>query len=740
MFSWVRDTKIRTRLLLISCAFIMPVAVLLYFTVAGINATIASSQLEVDGNAFQRPLEKLLVAVPKAQRLGLRARAGENTAAAWDETARQADAAFAEVEKNWRTLGEGLQFTPEGLAARKRQHLDLSKVKAQWQALRQAGPGADMPKEYAALIQAIRDMIAHAGDTSNLILDPDLDSYYLMDITLLALPQTQARLADILAAGETTLRGQPLTPADQRAFAVFASHLEQSDHSRILASAQSSLNEDANFYGASPTLSKNLSPAVAAYDKAAAPFIKTLAALAQSENPVVGLEEFRAQGEAALAASTALCDAATPELDTLLAARMASASHTRALSLALTSLAILLAYALVFALAKGVTGPLRKGVAFAHELSRGNLAARIDVDQKDELGELVKALAEMAAHLRSVVQQVNASSEAVASGSEELSESSVTLSQGATEQAAGIEEVSSSVEEMAMNIRQNAENAHQTERIALQAAKDAQKGGAAVSQAVAAMKNIAERISIIEEIARQTNLLALNAAIEAARAGEHGKGFAVVAAEVRKLAERSGRSAAEISELSHSTVAVSEQAGAMLAKLVPDIERTAELVQEIAAATGEQNSGAEQINRAIQQFDQVIQQNASASEEMASTSEELSSQAQRLQHIMTFFRLGTGDGPSMAATRPKALAAAAKRPAAARSATSERNAPSAARKDGTLPGGSPERGGAENGKMPGEALRGAALKGGVSKGSASKGGGIHLNLDADDDDSGFEKF
>jgi len=699
MLSRVRDTKIRTRLLLISCAFIMPVAVLLYFTVAGINTTIASSQLEIDGDAFQRPLEKLLVAVPKAQRLGLRFRASEGVGPAWEDTARQADAAFAEVEKNWRTLGQGLQFTPEGLAARKRQHLELAKVKAQWQTLRQGGPGADMPKEYAALTQAIRDMIAHAGDTSNLILDPDLDSYYLMDITLLAVPQTQARLADILAAGETTLRGQTLTPADQRAFAVFAAHLEESDHSRILASTQSSLNEDVNFYGASPTLSKNLTPAVAAYDKALAPFIKTLTALSQSETPVLGLEEFRAQGEAALAASSALWDAAAPELDALLAARMASASHTRLLSLALTSLAILLAYALVFALAKGITGPLRKSVAFAKELSEGNLGAHIDVDQKDELGDLVKALSEMAAHLRSVVQQVNVSSEAVGSGSEELSESSVSLSQGATEQAAVIEEVSSSVEEMAANIRQNAGNAQQTGLIALQAAKDAQEGGVAVSQAVAAMKNIAEKISIIEEIARQTNLLALNAAIEAARAGEHGKGFAVVAAEVRKLAERSGRSAGEISQLSNATVAVSEKAGNMLAKLVPDIERTAELVQEIAAATAEQNSGAEQINRAIQQFDQVIQQNASASEEMASTSEELSSQAHRLQHIMTFFRLGTdGRTARPPRKRPKALSAAA-----------------------------PERP-----DVPKASAQATA--------TAPKITGINLKLEADDDDSGFERF
>jgi methyl-accepting chemotaxis protein len=219
------------------------------------------------------------------------------------------------------------------------------------------------------------------------------------------------------------------------------------------------------------------------------------------------------------------------------------------------------------------------------------------------------------------------------------------------------------MEEMTSNIRQNADNAQQTQQIAIKAATDAEEGGAAVLQAVTAMKNIAEKISIIEEIARQTNLLALNAAIEAARAGEHGKGFAVVAAEVRKLAERSGAAAAEISELSSSSVRVAEQAGEMLSKMVPDIKRTADLVQEIAAASEEQNSGAEQINKAIQQLDQVVQQNASASEEMASTSEELSSQAEQLQATIAFFRVDGGTRQTRKASRalPAQTSAATKK-------------------------------------------------------------------------------
>jgi methyl-accepting chemotaxis protein len=228
------------------------------------------------------------------------------------------------------------------------------------------------------------------------------------------------------------------------------------------------------------------------------------------------------------------------------------------------------------------------------------------------------------------------------------------MSQGSSEQAGSVEEVSASMEQMVSNIQQNADNAQQTEKIAQKAAEDAREGGKAVTQTVAAMKEIAGKITIIEEIARQTNLLALNAAIEAARAGEHGRGFAVVASEVRKLAERSQTAAGEISKLSGTSVQVAEEAGTMLAKLVPDIQRTAELVLEINGSSKEQNEGAAQVNKAIQQLDQVVQQNASAAEEMSSTAEQLSSQAEHLQSIMEFFKvdgMSSGSGSVQQAFR-----------------------------------------------------------------------------------------
>jgi len=274
----------------------------------------------------------------------------------------------------------------------------------------------------------------------------------------------------------------------------------------------------------------------------------------------------------------------------------------------------------------------------AKEIAEGNLS--VEVTERSARDEMLIAMKTMVVNLRDVVSTVQGAAEQVSAGSQAMSASSEELSQGATEQAASAEEASSSIEEMTANIRQNADNAKETERIALKGAEDAEQGGLAVQDTVTAMKSIADKIMIIEEIARQTNLLALNAAIEAARAGEQGKGFAVVAAEVRKLAERSQSAAAEISELSVSSVKVAENAGNLLSAMVPNIQRTAELVQEIAAASLEQDAGAEQISGAIQQLDNIIQQNASSSEEMASTSEELSSQAEQMQAAIGFFRLG----------------------------------------------------------------------------------------------------
>jgi methyl-accepting chemotaxis protein len=312
---------------------------------------------------------------------------------------------------------------------------------------------------------------------------------------------------------------------------------------------------------------------------------------------------------------------------------------SRTLMIIAIAIGLFIGIALGLFITRGITKPLVLAVDAANRMAEGDLTGRIDVTSTDETGQLLKAIQRMTERLTEVVTSVNGGAQGLASASEEVSATAQSLSQSANEQAAGVEETSASLEQMTSSIAQNTENAKVTDGMASKAAKDAADGGVAVEATVEAMKQIAKKIGIIDDIAAQTNLLALNAAIEAARAGEHGKGFAVVAAEVRKLAERSQVAAQEIGEVASSSVALAEKAGKLLAEIVPNIRKTSDLVQEITAASTEQSSGVGQINTAIGQLNQSTQQNASSSEELAATAEEMSGQAEQLQQTMSFFKL-----------------------------------------------------------------------------------------------------
>jgi len=393
------------------------------------------------------------------------------------------------------------------------------------------------------------------------------------------------------------------------------------------------------------------------------------------------MEEFDAAAQKLTGMVAALRDLQVAEINGQVSNIMQASSQVKTLQLIIGVAALILGVLITIFITRSIVRPLNVALETARALAVGDLTMKIEQVSNDETGQLLQAmqgmivssqevadmagqiaggdlrvqlkersdkdvliqsLANMVGKLKDVINNVKLSIENVASGAQAMSASSEEMSQGASEQAAAAEEASSSVEQMTANIRQNADNAMQTEKIAIQASGDAQVGGQSVNETVGAMKEIAGKIMIIEEISRQTNLLALNAAIEAARAGEHGKGFAVVAAEVRKLAERSQKAAGEINELSTNSVEVAEKAGKVLSLLVPNIQKTAELVQEIAASSREQDAGADQISKSIQQLDAVIQQNAAASEEMSSTSEELSGQSEQLAEMIAFFILDEG--------------------------------------------------------------------------------------------------
>jgi methyl-accepting chemotaxis protein len=599
--SWLQRLTISRRLLLLAAAFTLPLGAML--TLIDLDKDIAFARHELDGNAYQRQLVATFAAIADHQRL---ADAVARTPAA-DRSGLQAarqrvDAAFASLAATDAALGGSLQFTPDGLAQRKRGHVQVETVRKEWAAASAAVHGATpnaATEAHAHLLTDLRTMTAHAGDTSNLILDPDLDSYHAMDMTLLALPQTQERTAGLLVWLQQA-HGRRLTTADRRHLAVTAALLREADRDRIVADAETSINEDANFYGASETLSRSLTPALATYAAATTALADAVDAAVKPRGKA-DLTSAVAAGVASQQASFGLWRTAAGELDGLLQQRIRHFEAARLRALGVTGLAWACALAIAFVISRSVTRPL----------------------------------AATARQLAFTAQQV-------ASTASQVSASAQSLAQGASEQAASLEQTSASMEAMASMTRRNADHATQAATLVTDVSRQVDESNAAFSGMVASMSALRESsakvsriIKTIDEIAFQTNILALNAAVEAARAGEAGMGFAVVADEVRTLAQRSARAAKDTEALIEESIARTGEGAArvedvarVIGSITGSVSQLEGLVGEVREASRQQSEGFAHVSQAIVQMERLTQATAATAEETAATSATLNGHAE----------------------------------------------------------------------------------------------------------------
>lgn len=608
MFDFLKRGRISSRLFLIALVYTVPIIVLLALYVNESNKAIEFARMEIRGNRYQHPLENLLNHVQRHWLLSLGTQHGDPSAtAALADIASQIEKDLASLDAIQHELGEILQFTQEGLAKRGREHCTVDTIRTEWKALVSHiddNIADETTAMYDHLVADIRSMITHVGDTSNLILDPDLDSYYMMDVTLNALPQTQDRLAETIATGVAILHNKDITQQQEVRMATLASFLRDADMARIEYGVQTAINEDSGFYGTAPSLQAALPNALKVFLTRMHEFISMTQRMSGGLTFGITPQTYLAAGLAVRDASFSFWSIADRELDILLQTRIASYEHTRRNSLILTLGVLVAAALLVAGMVRQMTRPLRR-----------------------------------------VVRDVMNSAEQVAVGAQHIAASSEELAAAATEQASSIEESGAALEQMTAMVGQNAEHAGTAHQYSDAAAQAAQEGDAVMKQTHQAMgdiKSAAEDarkiIKAIDSIAFQTKLLALNAAVEAAHAGDSGRGFAVVATEVRNLAQQSAAAAKDSQAKIEITVARANggvqavhQAAGAFNHVSTNVNQAAELIARISVASKQQSQGINQVNSAVQQMDSNVQANATAAEKSAGAAAQLSAHAHDLR-------------------------------------------------------------------------------------------------------------
>lgn len=658
------------KLTIISLAFSLPIAVLLYFVVSTINYDIRFGSLEAMGNQYQRPLEQLLDSLGRHQLLALRQKEGQ--AAVEGQLRSESDAigkAFSALEAVDKLVGTDLQFTDDGLGKRNRQHVKVANVKREWEELRNGLARLtteEIDKQHAHLIADLRIMITHAGDTSNLILDPDLDSYYLMDCTLLALPQTQDRLTSIIRDGYLALKAEKPTAEQRLQLAVYASLLRQSDLDRIVASTNTALTEDPNFNGVSNTLKSSLEPALRRYETETNKFLMLLENVAQTETTSTTAEEFLSDGWRARDASFALWNASALELDRLLAIRIAKYEADRTQALVRTLVALILSLVLAYFVARSITIPIHQCVAGMQALAGRDLTAHLSTTGNGELAQMAVAVNQAVGGVREVIESMRSNAGVLSHASSDMTSASHIMSANAEETstqanvvAAAAEQVSRSVqtvatssEEMATSVREVARQAHQAARVATDGVQMASIANSNVAKLGEGSKNIGNVVKVITSIAEQTNLLALNATIEAARAGEVGKGFAVVANEVKELAKQTSQATDEISqriETIQSDIAatvktidevsgVIHQISSIQTAIAGAVEQQTVTTQEIGRNLTEAARGTSEIARNIAGVAEAARNTSEGAHKTERTSTDLARAAKQLSDLVAHFK------------------------------------------------------------------------------------------------------
>jgi Methyl-accepting chemotaxis protein (MCP) signalling domain len=613
------------RISAVGCLTLLTISfALFYFIQEGFSKDIEFATLEQHGNRFQQPLEDLLLDVSQHQLLARQAGGGSSDGrATLTELEGKVDAALKDLRGADAKYGRELQFTPEGLSQRKRDDAHWEVLQTEWDAIKAASgkTAEEADKAHESMIANVRAMIAQAGDTSNLILDSDLDSYYLMDGTLVTLPQTEDRLTAMEKLGQDSLGKGPLSAEQRIQFSVASALLGESDRDRMAGDAQTALNEDRNFHGTSPSLQQNLPLAMQSYLDANKGLIDLIGNIVSDQGGAVTQAQYASAIDRVRTASFNLSHVGMRELDVLLQMRIDDLAQHRLIALLWTALALFLSSGIALGVIRSVS----------------------------------RSLQGMSERLMDRSQQIS-------SASLEMASASQTLADGASSQAASLEETCATTEEINAMARRNTENSRAAAELVMESQSRVEATDQLLNEMVGSMAGIAEGsvkisgiIKVIDEIAFQTNLLALNAAVEAARAGEAGAGFAVVADEVRSLSQRCAQAAKETSELIEESIAKTAEGRGKVDKVVSAIQlvtgdsvKLKALVEEVNVGSVEQTLGIQMMANALTQMDRVTQGNAASAQQGASSVENLKSQADALVGIVDEVTtlVGSASGPS----------------------------------------------------------------------------------------------